>query len=83
MNYYRRDTKRAIELVFEDKTWIANLQTGTLADNNLNTIYSTEYNIMQTYTKQMQYFINGLKAQTLYMNNLRESLYILNTCLHG
>jgi hypothetical protein len=82
MNYFRKDVKRQIELVFSDKTWIANLQDATIKDINGETIYETTYNIFDTYSKQMNYFIKNLNSDLPYMNNFRESLIVLNYCLH-
>ena len=83
MNYYRRDSKRTIELVFEDKTWIADLENATVSDTEGNIIFRTEFNIMQTYAKQMKYFLANLQITSPYMNSFRKSLEILNICLHG
>jgi predicted dehydrogenase len=82
MNYFRKDVKRQIELVFSDKTWIANLQDATIKDINGEIIYETTYNIFDTYSKQMNYFLKNLNSDLPYMNNFRESLIVLNYCLH-
>jgi len=68
LNYYRKDAKRTIEILAEDETIEANLLDG-------------QYNILDTYTAQMRYFINNISQNKQPMNSFRESLDVLKIAL--
>jgi predicted dehydrogenase len=62
LNYYRRDVKREVEVVMEDKTIVANLTKNEIVElNNNNIIFQSENNVIDTYTSQMRYFLNLLE----------------------
>lgn len=83
LNYYRKDSKRQIEILTSEDTIIADL--------NINRVYSLitgktyfeqSYNISDTYFEQMKYFISHLKASTGFMNTLEENIEILKIVLN-
>jgi predicted dehydrogenase len=84
LNYYRKDPKRLIEIVFDDDTW-----TLDLINNSLKTLEGkelieiSEFEFYDTYYYQMEYFINMLNSNTLPMNSLRESYEVLKICLQN
>jgi predicted dehydrogenase len=82
LNYYRRDSKRTIELVWEDETWIADLLTCTVHTSAGETLFKEEFNIMKTYEDQMDYFINGITGDLELMNDAEEGYQMLKLCLN-
>ena len=83
LNYYRRKPKREIEIVFEDDILVCNLLNAEIRNSKNEIIYlDNSYNINKTYLSQAEYFINKLKNNDAYMNNLDESFEILKIALH-
>jgi predicted dehydrogenase len=81
LNYYRRDSKRTLEIVFDDDSWMANLLSGEVVNSHGECIFKTENKIADTYQAQMAYFITCLKQNIPLMNDLRESSGTLKICL--
>jgi predicted dehydrogenase len=82
LNYYRKDSKRSIEIVFDDDTWIVNLLNSRIQNKNGDIIYFTDnYSIIDTYKDQMKYFVEHLQNQKQPMNSLEESINILKIAL--
>jgi predicted dehydrogenase len=83
LNYYRVTPKREIEIVFEDDILICNLLNAEIRNSKNELIFfDNSYNINKTYLSQAEYFINKLKNNDPYMNNLDESFEILKIALH-
>ena len=80
LNYYRKDSKRTIEIVMYDDTWCANLLTGTISNSKDEIVFKDQTPVKETYLAQMKYFIQNLKSDHDYMNNLSESVKILAMC---
>ena len=84
LNYYRKDPKRLIEIVFEDQTWTIDLLLNRIMNNDEAVIFnSTEFNITQTYLHQMQSFISYLNSNDASINSFSESLEVLKICLQN
>ena len=81
LNYYRKDAKRTLEIVLDDKTILADLRSGTIKDNEGNILFEKEFNVMNTYIDQMEYFINCIETKSTPMNSFAESLEVLKICL--
>lgn len=82
LNYYRNDTKRTIEIVFKNETWIVDLVKNCIMNNTGNIIFKDDqFTMKDSYTYQMQYFINSLKANQKQLNTFAESIDILKICL--
>jgi len=80
LNYYRRDAKRTLELVFEDVTWnIDLLKNQVSCDNEI--VFSSNQVVADTYQKQMQYFINCVKSNTNTFNTIKDAYAVLKICL--
>jgi predicted dehydrogenase len=80
LNYYRRDPKRSLELVFEDETWNIDLLKNQITCNN-QTIFSSEQRIANTYQTQMEYFINCFSEKTKTFNTISDAYNVLKICL--
>lgn len=82
LNYYRRDAKRTIEILFEDETWNVDLIKNTITRNDGVEIFSdSTFSVVKTYTDQMNYFINILKVGKEQMNTFAQSVEVLKLCL--
>jgi len=80
LNYYRRDPKRSLELVFEDETWNVDLLKNQITCNQ-QVIFSSEQRISDTYQNQMEYFLNCLEAKTNTFNTIFDAYHVLKICL--
>lgn len=80
LNYYRRDPKRSLELVFEDETWEIDLLKNQIICNS-KTIFSSEQKIADTYQTQMAYFINSMNEKTNSFNTVSDAYDVLKICL--
>ena len=80
LNYYRRDPKRTLELVFEDETWNIDLLKNQITCNN-QILYISEQRIVDTYTIQMKYFINCIMNKEKSMNTINDAYNVLKICL--
>jgi len=82
LNYYRRDTKRTIEIVFDDETWTIDLINNKIKNNLENIVFEVEnFSVLDTYPIQMRYFIDSLNTNQKQMNTFAESIEVLKTCL--
>lgn len=81
LNYYRKDPRRNIEIVFEDDTWNIDLIQNRIVSVKQGTVYSDTFAMADTYKDQMRYFIDNLKGAQPDLNTLEESLDVLKTCL--
>ncbi|SDM87925.1 Predicted dehydrogenase [Daejeonella rubra] len=81
LNYYRRKSKRTIEIVFENETWTVDLINNTIKDDQNSIIFEAEdFVMMNSYYDQMKYFIDHLTKKQTPMNTFAESAQILKIC---
>jgi predicted dehydrogenase len=79
LNYYRRDPKRSLEIVFEDETWMVDLLKNTIISGN-RLIFESTITIADTYIRQMEYFTGCMASGEENMNGLKEALSVLKIC---
>ena len=82
LNYYRRDYKRTLEIVFEDGTWTLNLKANSIKDQNGVVIFKGEGDFIATYELQMRYFIKLLENKEKSENDIETAYNVLNICLN-
>lgn len=80
LNYYRKDSKRELEIVFEDGTCLVNLLNNTVTWNE-EIVFESAQKIINTYTSQMKYFIDGIANKNLSLNTAAEAYQVLKICL--
>lgn len=80
LNYYRKDSKRELEIVFEDGTCLVNLLNNTVTWNK-EIVFESAQKIIDTYTSQMIYFIDGITNKDLSLNTAAEAYQVLKICL--
>ena len=83
LNYFRKDYKRTLEIVFENKTLLIDFKLCKIFDLSSNkTIYEVDdFSIYDTYKRQMKYFLNCIKSNQLPMNSIEEASSILKLIL--
>lgn len=83
LNYYRKDPKRTIEIVFNDDTWIIDLLKNTIVNYKSETIFKDDaFDIQNTYKDQMSYFIEKISTDQIPMNTFSESINPLKIALN-
>lgn len=80
LNYYRRDAKRQLELVFEDETWTVDILNNRITSSSGNIIFESNQVIGDTYFLQMKFFINSIQNKQKF-NDIEEAFNILKICL--
>src|SRR5690606_3056237 len=84
LNYYRRKAKREIEIVLKEDTWTVDLIKNEIKNDNGEYLFQAiDFNVKDTYSLQLDYFINCLKNNQVPMNSLKESIEILKICLNN
>ncbi len=80
MNYFRKDARRTLEIVTDEKTIFVDFLKGIVKDLETNTILyqSSEDLIERSYKKQMLFFLNSIKSNEYKMNSIEEALSVLN-----
>lgn len=82
LNYYRRDAKRIMEVVFDDFTWTVDMLRNEITSSNGDIIYRSEQTGADEYEAQMRYFIDLVKkGATVSMNPASEAYDVLKICL--
>lgn len=83
LNYFRKDYKRTLEIVFENKTLLIDFKLCKIFDLSSNkTIYEEDsFSIYDTYKRQMKYFLNCIKSNQMPMNSIEEASSILKLIL--
>jgi predicted dehydrogenase len=84
LNYYRKKSKRSIEIVLENQIILVDLINNIVIDDNDKILFeSSNYNIKETYNKQMDYFSNCLIQNVNPMNSLKDSIDVLKIVLQN
>jgi predicted dehydrogenase len=82
LNYYRRKPKREIEIVLEEDTWRVDLIKNEIKNDTDEYLFQAiNFNVKDTYSLQLDYFIDCLKNEQVPMNSLKDSIEILKICL--
>lgn len=82
LNYYRRDPKRNIELIWDNDSWFVNLLDSSIVDSHNNLLFMDKsFNFLNTYYEQMNYFIQNISGRKKPMNSFEEGLETLNIAL--
>ncbi len=81
LNYYRRDYKRTMDIVFEDNSWLVDLKQNNISSGS-GCIFGSKQQISDTYLPQMAYFYHLIrtKSQTSF-NSIKDADSVLQICL--
>lgn len=81
LNYYRRDYKRTLEIVWEDETWCANLSKNEVRCGE-TILFKSDKSPIDTYESQLRYFINLLNTnQNTSFNSVADAMEVLKICI--
>ncbi|MEL7271426.1 MAG: Gfo/Idh/MocA family oxidoreductase [Bacteroidota bacterium] len=80
LNYFRRDSKRTLEIVFEDHTIKVDLLQNKVFKND-TVIFASKQSILNTYENQMSFFINEIITNGVEFNTAHEAYETLKICL--
>lgn len=83
LNYFRKDTKRTLEIVAENQTLIADFVKSEVMDVTKDRLLFKDEkpSIYTTYKKQMLYFLSCLENKVQPMNSAQEAIQILKCVL--
>ena len=80
LNYYRRESKRTLEVLTEEGTYLVDLLKNTISYNDKLVFQSSQLSL-QTYTAQMQCFVEEILNKQTKFNTIVEANKILELCL--
>lgn len=84
LNYYRKEYKRTLELIFTDATWLVDLAQNSITLTDGTVLFTSNQTIANTYLNQMAYFIDfiasGYKNS---MNDFTQGIEVLKICLNN
>lgn len=81
LNYYRRDYKRTIEVIFDDGTWLVDLKQNIITDADGTIIFKGLNTPLDTYKSQMAYFLDLIHNGNNAENSINEAYEVLKICL--
>lgn len=83
LNYYRRDAKRYMEVLFDDCTWTIDMLKNEIISSTGEVIFHSEQTGADEYEAQMRYFIDLVKrGARVSMNPASEAYDVLKICLN-
>ena len=78
LNYYRRDYKRTLEILFDDQTWFVDLKKNVIFSNE-TIIFESSQQISDTYLEQMRYFCRLIQTNAKSsFNSVEDAVEALN-----
>lgn len=81
LNYYRRDSKRTLEIISDESTFLVDLIENKVYKNGKE-IFSSNQTVLDTFEVQMKFFLNNiLNNRTTDFNSVEEAYQILQLCL--
>jgi predicted dehydrogenase len=80
LNYYRKDSKRTIEIVTEEGTYHVDLLKNSIELNG-DVIFISDNKIIDTYTKQIVFFVENVVKKGEKFNTIAEANTILKLCM--
>ncbi|WP_298542663.1 Gfo/Idh/MocA family oxidoreductase [uncultured Aquimarina sp.] len=83
LNYFRKDTKRTLEIIRENDTLLVDFVSWQIKDLTQDKIIfeDDERSIYTTYKKQMKYFLSCIEKKQVPLNNAFEAIEILKCVL--
>jgi len=80
LNYYRKESKRTIEIVTDEGVYMADLLENKVFRDG-ETIFESDQKIIDTYDAQMQFFIENIINNKKNFNSISEANTILRLCM--
>ena len=83
LNYYRKHSKREIELISKDETIVIDLLNNSVYSfKEERFLFKKKFNIQDTYNKQMEYFVDKINKNENLMNCFDEGIETLKIALN-
>ncbi len=82
LNYYRKDSKRTVEVLTDEGTYKVDLLKNVIYHNNID-IFVSEKRMIDTYYDQMRFFINEILQKKQTFNTIEEANSVLSLCLEN
>lgn len=83
LNYFRKDSKRTIEIVTDKSTLYVDLLNNKIVDSNNEILFQSDEKILETYVHQMNYFVKSIENCCSLMNGIDESTNTLKYALQN
>ena len=80
LNYYRRDSKRSLEILTDEGTYLVDLIKNNIGYNG-EIIFQSQQQILQTYITQMKFFVEKILNKQMKFNTIVEGYKVLELCL--
>ena len=80
LNYYRRDSKRTLEILTDKGTYLVDLLRNNISYNDEIVFQSSQLSL-ETYTAQMQFFVEEILNKQTKFNTIVEGYKVLELCL--
>ena len=80
LNYYRRGSKRTLEILTDEGTYLVDLLKNNICYND-EIIFESGQRMLQTYTTQMYFFIEEILNKQIKFNTIVEGYKVLQLCL--
>ena len=80
LNYYRRDSKRTLEILTDEGTYLVDLLKNNISYNDEIVFQSSQLSL-ETYTAQMQFFVEEILNKQTKFNTIVEGYKVLKLCL--
>ena len=80
LNYYRRDSKRTLEILTDEGTYLVDLLKNNISYNDELVFQSSQLSL-ETYTAQMQFFVEEILNKQTKFNTIVEGYKVLELCL--
>ena len=82
LNYYRRDYRRQLEIVFPEVTWMVDLARNSITDGLGNSVFKGLGSIADTYLPQMENFLKLIRGEESANYPFDESVEVLKIALN-
>jgi len=83
LNYYRKQPKRILEIIFDEDVWIIDLLNNKITNQLGEIIFESKQTVIDTYYSQLQYFINFISSQNnTSFNTIDDGYNVLKMCLN-
>lgn len=85
LNYFRRDSRRTLEIVAEDRTLLVDIRGNSVTElvQGKTLHQGPAYDFFETYTAQLRYFIAHIQSGEPMMNDFGYALRVLNMALYA
>jgi predicted dehydrogenase len=83
LNYYRKEYKRTLELIFNDASWQVDLAQNSITLTDGTVLFKSDQTIANTYLNQMLYFMDFIATGSENsMNDFAQGIEVLKICLN-